>query len=524
MERHPDSASSSGLRADSPQPRTASGRTWLHRLANVVVAIVVLAVAAGMFVFSYPGVHAIARQGGVSGQLARFYPALFDALLVIACVAAVMLRDARWWARCWAWLVALVVLAAIGVTDVLHAASYGLRQRPTESVVAAAPVVAVLLAFSLFLTMLRQSRPRPPEADLGPGPALEPADDRQAGQPTAPMMFSAVDTVPVLAAGAVPRPPAPPIALPAVPAEAPADVADDAGDATAAGRGTAVTREQPALFIGASAPAGPTRPPTEENEAVEPKSPSAAVASEPTSASDPESMPPTEPSTDTAGTAETAAETPAESAETTTASAETQETPTATAAADTPTATADAAAQTPEASADTADAAADTTGTTDTAADTTGTTDTAAAAGQTAEAPATAGAESAETAAEAPESAPGGAPDDRSAQPDSPTAPSPASDPAPAPAPPAIRYASSAATEQFANEDWEAEVDPALAGQVYPVLTSDPDIEVPPHQPGQSQDLEDDAPPFATAPFASVPRLNRVRVTPTPPGDDADQE
>jgi hypothetical protein len=91
-------------------------------------------------------------------------------------------------------------------------------------------------------------------------------------------------------------------------------------------------------------------------------------------------------------------------------------------------------------------------------------------------------------------------------------------------APQAIRYASSAAAEQFANEDWEAEVDPALAGQVYPVLTSDPDIDVPPHQPGQSQDLEDDAPPFVTAPFASVPRLNRVRVTPTPPTDDADEE
>ena len=94
---------------------------------------------------------------------------------------------------------------------------------------------------------------------------------------------------------------------------------------------------------------------------------------------------------------------------------------------------------------------------------------------------------------------------------------------APAPTPQAIRYASSAASEQFANEDWEAEVDPALAGQVYPVLTSDPDIEVPPLRPGQSQDLEDDAPPFATAPFASVPRLNRVRVTPTPPTDDADE-
>ena len=94
----------------------------------------------------------------------------------------------------------------------------------------------------------------------------------------------------------------------------------------------------------------------------------------------------------------------------------------------------------------------------------------------------------------------------------------------PAKAPQAIRYASSAAAEQFGDEGWEAEVDPALAGQVYPVLTSDPDIEVPPHEPGQSQDLEDDAPPFATAPFASVPRLNRVRVSPIPPTQDEDPD
>ncbi len=91
-------------------------------------------------------------------------------------------------------------------------------------------------------------------------------------------------------------------------------------------------------------------------------------------------------------------------------------------------------------------------------------------------------------------------------------------------APQAIRYASSAAAEQFGDEDWEAEVDPDLAGQVYPVLTSDPDVEVPPRQPGDPQDLEDDAPPFATAPFASVPRLNRVRVTPTPPTDADDED
>ena len=502
MERHPDSASSPGLRADPSQGQTAPARTWLHRLANVVVAIVVLAVAAGMFVFSYPGVHAIARQGGVSGQLARYYPGLFDAVLVIACVAAVMLRDARWWARCWAWLVALVVLAAIGVTDVLHAMSYGLRQRPTEGVVAAAPVVAVLLAFSLFLTMLRQSRPQPPDADLGQAPAREPSDGRAAGQPTAPMMFSAVDIVPAVAAGTVPRPPAPPIALPAVPADAPtaeapgdvdrtpdgpaaatetaetAEAAEGAETApareipalaaepvnAAADRGTAVTREQPVLLIGTSAAPGTTPPPTEESDVVEPEPPSADVTPEPISETTSELMP----------------EAPADTAEASETSAETAE----------PTETTETTADTSPASAETAETSAETT------------------------------AASAETAAEGSDEAS----DEASDRPEPESAEAPAPAVAQAPAPHAIRYASSAATEQFANEDWEAEVDPALAGQVYPVLTSDPDIEVPPHQPGQSQDLEDDAPPFATAPFASVPRLNRVRATPTPPTDDADQE
>ena len=33
--------------------------------------------------------------------------------------------------------------------------------------------------------------------------------------------------------------------------------------------------------------------------------------------------------------------------------------------------------------------------------------------------------------------------------------------------------------------------------------------------------IDDDAPPFATAPFAAVPRFNRVRSSPMPPeGDD----
>jgi hypothetical protein len=451
MERHPDSASSPGFRADPAQAQAAPRRNWLHRLVNFAVAVVVLAVAAGTFFLSYPGVHAIARQGGVSGQLARFYPALFDAVLVIACVAAVMLRDARWWARCWAWVVAIVVLGAIGATDVLHAMSYGLRQRPTEGVVAAAPVAAVLLAFSLFLTMLRQSRPQSPDAAPGQGRADGGAGD----QPTAPMMFSNVETIPALAGGAVTRPPAPPIALPAVPVGARTadlpddDVDDDAGQApdapapVAEAPQTAPTQETPAL----AADANDAGQDLVTDDAAEAPALAATAEAEPdtahgTAEAEPDTAhPPTEPN-EAVGPPATPAE--AESAPTRDSTPD----------------------STPEPLAETADQAAD----------------------------------------------------DVSAEPE------PQRAEAAATAPQSIRYASSAATEQFADEDWEAEVDPALAGQVYPVLTSDPDIEVPPHRPGQSQDLEDDAPPFATAPFASVPRLNRVRVTPTPPTDDGDAD
>jgi len=190
-------------------------RNWPRRLANTAVAVLVLAVAAATFVLSYSGVRAIAITGGVSTQLARVYPGVFDAVLVIACVAAVLLRDARWWARAWAWLVVVVLLAAIGATDMLHAMGYTLRHRPTEGIVAAAPVAAVLLAFSLLLTVLRQSR-------TGAGPT---AGRRAAKREP--------EALPAIAAGASPRLPAPPMALPA------------ASDAVRSE--VAATREEPAL-------------------------------------------------------------------------------------------------------------------------------------------------------------------------------------------------------------------------------------------------------------------------------------
>lgn len=125
---------------------------------NLAVVIVVLALAAATFVLSYTGVHVIALRAGVSPRLARIYPGVFDAVLIIACAAAVMLRYARWWARCYAWLAIIVVIGVVGAADAVHAMNVTLPHRQTEGVVAAAPWVLVLLGFSLMLTMLRQPR------------------------------------------------------------------------------------------------------------------------------------------------------------------------------------------------------------------------------------------------------------------------------------------------------------------------------------------------------------------------------
>jgi hypothetical protein len=428
--------------AAPPPSSSAPRRNWPHLLANSAVTLAVLAVAAATFVLSYAGVHAIALQGGISVQLARIYPGLFDAVLVIACVAAVVLRDGRWWARGWAWLIVIVMLGAIGTTDVLHAMNYALRHRPTEGVVAAAPVVAVLLAFSLLLTMLRRTRSRASDAPTGARGRTARRAARQ--QPAAPAVASPIDAtpidatrvdlvpfdavpfdavpfdavpfdaVPVVAAGAVPRPPAlaprppaPPAALPAAPAaEVRGEPEADADQATDRSAAIEETQEIPVL----ADHAGDASDADEAGEAGE------AAQDVPGPAADGPN-PPTEPD--------------------------------------------DAVAAGEPPSADVAEPSAE---------------------GQAAE-------------------------------------PSPEPSQAPRPAPQAIRYASSAAAE-----DWESEVDPDLAGQVYPVLSSDPDIDTSDYT-DEPQDIDDtDAPPFATAPFASVPRLNRMRVTPIPPTDSDDED
>ena len=379
-----------------------------------MVALVVIAVAGATFVFSYDGVHAIALLGGVSARLARYYPGLFDAVLVIACVAAVMLRDGQWWARLWAWVVIVVLLAAIGTTDVLHAMNYTLRHRPTEGIVAAAPVVAVLLAFSLLLTLLRQSRTQAQEP-AGPGPV---------GVPALPASVTV------------------PIALPAAPV-------------TASPSATASARTEALPVLREDTLRGDV-PPTREEPVL------ARATEEPNAWEAPAWEAPTR--------EVRAAEGPADQGPADQGPAD-EETP---------------AREEP--------------------------------APPTVQVPAL-----------SPEPPPGAA--------------------APTRVPQGIRYAGNGvpgmagkqqADERDAPQDddyWEPEEAGQFAGLVYPAREDHPDAEdaagdsddvddsgdAETGEPGPRKDppeLDDDAPPFATAPFAPVPRLNRVRSTPTPPADE----
>jgi Protein of unknown function (DUF2637) len=428
---------------NSPDPALAAPRrNWARRLVNVLVALLVIAVAGAAFVFSYDGVHAVALLGGMSTQLARYYPGLFDAVLVVACVAAVMLRDGRWWARLWAWVVIIVVLAAIGTTDVLHAMNYTLRHRVTEGIVAAAPVVAVLLAFSLLLTLLRQSRAPGPQP-AGPAPLDVPALPAAISVP--PMALPAAPTVPLARAVASGEPrvpvadpaasaPMPAAATVAAPAPAPGSLRADvpAPDTTPAGAEPVVG---PVPDVPSEATPQGAHPLTESNEVIAPEvraAPAAPAASGPT---EEEPAPPTVPVTVTAKPA--APPEPATEA----ASARTQ------------------------------------------------------------------------SIRYASDGAPGTAGNSRAA--------GPATVPAEVPA----------------EDYWDSEERPQFAGLVYPAREDSADRddaadddEVSGAEAGQSParrdplELEDDAPPFATAPFASVPRLNRVRSMPIPPTDDDEDE
>jgi hypothetical protein len=140
------------------RPRSADPHSALRLAALTAVAAGVVLLAAAAFVLSYPGIHSVALQAGVTPNLAKLYPVIFDAMLVVAGAAAIALRGAGWWSRFYAWACLIGLLAAVAVGDAVHATGTVLPERATRAAVAVTPWVLLLLAFGLLLTMLRHFR------------------------------------------------------------------------------------------------------------------------------------------------------------------------------------------------------------------------------------------------------------------------------------------------------------------------------------------------------------------------------
>jgi len=139
-------------------PRPGDPHPTLRLAALTAVIAGVILVAAAAFLLSYEGIHHIALQAGVSPTLARLYPLMFDAMLVIACAATLALRNAGWGSKLYVWVSLLLLVGAVAVGDALHATGVKLTGQPARAIIAIIPWALLLMGFGLWLVMLRQWR------------------------------------------------------------------------------------------------------------------------------------------------------------------------------------------------------------------------------------------------------------------------------------------------------------------------------------------------------------------------------
>ncbi len=166
--------------------RPPEGHPVLRGLGLWAVAAGVVVLAAAAFVLSYPGIHVVALQAGVSRPLARIYPVIFDAMLVIACAAVLSLRGAGLLSRCYAWLSLLVLLAAAAGADALHSVDVKLPHRAAAATAAIIPWALLLIGFGLLLAMLRHARLRRAAAAAGDAEAIRQPPDLPRRWPRCP--------------------------------------------------------------------------------------------------------------------------------------------------------------------------------------------------------------------------------------------------------------------------------------------------------------------------------------------------
>ena len=131
-------------------------RLRLAALTAVITGVILVALAA--FLFSYSGIHHIALQAGVAPRLARLYPLMFDAMLVVACSGVLATRAAGWGTKTYVWVCLLVVVGAVAVGDALYATGVHLTGQGARATIAVIPWALLLLGFGIWLVMLRHWR------------------------------------------------------------------------------------------------------------------------------------------------------------------------------------------------------------------------------------------------------------------------------------------------------------------------------------------------------------------------------
>ena len=177
-------------RMPQARPGGDAGRV-LRALALIAVAIGLIAITAAACVLSYSSIHHLATAASVSPRLARLYPLIFDALLVLAGCCVLALRGAGLVSRVYSWLCLLVLLAALAGGGAVRAAAIKVPHRLAGILAAVIPWALVLIGFGLLLALLRYARVRrpgqqPAEADREAGHDAEPAGLVVIGAATAP--------------------------------------------------------------------------------------------------------------------------------------------------------------------------------------------------------------------------------------------------------------------------------------------------------------------------------------------------
>jgi Protein of unknown function (DUF2637) len=243
-------------RSSSPPSRAAQPGRVLRGVALTSVSAGVLVLAAAAFVLSYSGIHAVARQAGISATLARGYPVILDAMLIVACAAILALRGAGWFSKVYAWLSLLVLLGAAAGAGALHSTGTAIPHRGAAAAAAVIPWVLLLIGFGLLLAILRHFRlhrapPSAPPARLPARAPGAPLAALPAGQGPAAPAQAAIAPQPAVSPPAVPPavpPPAvsppgvlPPAAAPAppvvaVPAQPPAPAAESSSGQASPGQ------------------------------------------------------------------------------------------------------------------------------------------------------------------------------------------------------------------------------------------------------------------------------------------------